>query len=166
MPVPTHPPTHAPFPPSRYQGTAARATWCSGWAWLGFPKISRACLLLASSISRASPLLLLCPCLCSRPPPRHDTTRTQPSQVRKASSSSATISPPPSLFIPPTSSSTDGGAHHPTVSAKKHSSSPRLDRNPTKTQSQTHHDQRWSDPTLVTRTGARPNQPSSNTRHL
>lgn len=80
MPVPTHPPTHAPFPPSRYQGTAARATWCSGWAWLGFPKISRACLLLASSISRASPLLLLCPCLCSRPPPRHDTTRPNPAR--------------------------------------------------------------------------------------
>lgn len=32
--------------------------------------------------------------------------------------------------------------------------SPRSDRNPTQTQLQTHHDRRWSDSTIVTRTGA------------
>lgn len=85
LPRQTHPPIHpcpwrpplpmAPFPPSRYQGTAARATWCSGWG-LGsgsLKSVVRACF-FASSISRASPLLLLCPCSTPALLHEHDTT--------------------------------------------------------------------------------------------
>lgn len=121
----TPPCPNAPFPPSSLLWYRTRACppgppGAQAGAWLGFPKISRACLLLASSISRASPLLL---CPCRAPALLHDTTRQgfNQLQVWKASCLSTTISPPACPFIAPTSSIADGGAHHPTLSAKKHS---------------------------------------------
>lgn len=105
--------------------------------------VVRACFLLPQS--RAPLLFSSAPAVLPPSSPRHD--KTQPSLARTASSSINDHLAATQPLNPPTSSSTDAGARHPTLSAKKHTSGPRLDRNPSKAQSQTQHDYRWSDPT-------------------
>lgn len=126
--------------------------------------VVRACFLLPQS--RAPLLFSSAPAVL--PPSfttRHDTTRFNSARSGRRLSHQRPSRRPPSLPSLQRRHQTDGGAHHPTVSAKKHTRSLRLDRNPTETQSQPPRDQRWSDPTPVLRIGAR-TQPASNTRHL
>lgn len=142
---PTHPsvpmappPTHGPVPTLTLPGHGRQGHLVLRLgAWLGFPKISRACLLLCflnlARLSSSPPL----PLLYSHPPPRTRHDKSQQSLVRKAVFFISDHLADPKPFIPLTSSPTDGGALHPTVSAKKHSRRPRLDRIPIKTQSKT-----------------------------
>lgn len=175
---PTHPsvpmappPTHGPVPTLTLPGHGRQGHQVLrlGLGSGSLKSVVRACF-FASSISRASPLLLLCPCSTPALLHEHDTTSLNKAWFGRRFFFITDHLAAPKPFFPLTSSSTDGGALHPTVSAKKHSRSPRLDRIPTKTQSQdqpTLHDHAGPIRIVVNRTGARLSQlAGSNTRHL